>query len=347
MLILDSEGLIMQANPACLKLLNYEPGELDGKPVSELLAGHRERVWPKISRLSKRSVQIGDNQKVRLCRKGGAEFSGSLQITKLTADGAYYAGIVHSKEATLTVSEIALSLQKEKELNQRKSSFVSMASHEFRTPLSSIQLSASLIEHYFDRLDRAKIFKHLQQISTAVADMTGTLNDLLSLEKMEAINFQPAYQQLQLAGFCKEIIAQVEPILKNGQSIILHPSEDGAVVITDPNLLRHCLVNLLTNAAKYSPEDSVITLLIGASSNHYWLKVTDQGIGIPITEQARLFEPFFRAGNVGDIPGTGLGLSIVRKCAGLLNGTITFKSQVGIGTIFDLYYPQPSLLKKN
>lgn len=354
MVIADASGKILLVNPAALKLLGYPAAALRGKPLEILLdpevisSEHPVNHYP----VGKQSVVIGDKNGTRLVKKSGSVFPARMVISRVSGKAPYYAAIIHdlsreqntknlrSAVAALEQSReaISLSLVREEESGRTKSRFVALASHEFRTPLSSIQLSASLIEHYFDRLDKDKIFQHLHKIGLAVADMTGTLNDLLSLEKIESGHVNTERRLFCLADQCRDIAEQFRPHLKDGQEFLQDHQAAEAVVYSDYTLLRHCLVNLLSNASKYSPEDAKIGLASGVDEKGYWLQVRDQGLGIPEVEQAGLFEPFFRATNVADIPGTGLGLSIVKKCADLLAGTVTCHSSVDTGTIFRLEF---------
>lgn len=366
--IADAAGGIVLANPAALAMLGYQANELTVWTVDELLfpaANGKGQILHR-SGTGKRAVIVGEKSKTLLRKKDGTVFPARLVITQLIENKPYYACIIHDlsdhqkdkapdlqpgklaarlKAMEKSKEEFRITLVKEQESGRMKSRFVALASHEFRTPLSSIQLSASLIEHYFDRLDKEKIFRHLHKISLAVADMTGTLNDLLSLEKIESGHMAVQYQQVDPAEFCRVTAEQMGSHLKDGQKILQQHRQPGKLVITDSKLLRHCLANLLSNALKYSPENSRITLASGISRNHYWLQVSDHGIGIPQAGQEHLFEPFFRAENVADIPGTGLGLSIVKKCADLLKGSVTCKSREGRGTSFKLRFPliKPSL----
>lgn len=243
--------------------------------------------------------------------------------------------------------EISLSLAKEKEISQLKSHFVSLASHEFRTPLSSILLSASLIEEYYDRLNKQKILGHLSRIKNAVNDLNGVLNDFLSIERIESGKIEAIFREFELNDLCRGVINEMQALVKPGQNICLESSCTEIMVYLDPNLLRHCLVNLLSNAIKYSPENSNITISILKTNNHCRISVTDHGIGIPANQQHRLFEAFFRAENVTGISGTGLGLNIVKRYADLMNVEITCTSTENGGTTFNLTFKLEKYAKLN
>ncbi|MGN6179892.1 MAG: sensor histidine kinase [Mucilaginibacter sp.] len=236
--------------------------------------------------------------------------------------------------------EVSLSLAKEKEISQLKSHFVSLASHEFRTPLSSILLSASLIEQYYDRLNKQKILGYVSRIKNAVNDLNGVLNDFLSIERIESGKVEAVFKKFELNDLCRSIISEMQALVKPGQDIYLESSSSEIMVCLDPNLLRHCLVNLLSNAIKYSPENSNIGICILKTTDECQLSVTDHGIGIPTNQQHRLFEAFFRADNVIDISGTGLGLNIVKRYADLMNIQIKYNSAEHSGTTFTLVFKQ-------
>lgn len=213
-----------------------------------------------------------------------------------------------------------------------------MASHEFRSPLSQIQLSASLIERYFQQLDQDKIMAHLKKIRLAVNDMTDTLDDFLSLERIEAGVFRPELRPFDLVILAEEVCAQMQPVA-GGRELICRHSGKEHVIFSDRNLLKHCAVNLLSNAIKYSGQPGCIVLKTEVSTRGYTLSVSDKGIGIPVKEQQKLFEPFFRASNAAEVPGTGLGLHIVQNYVHQLSGEISVKSRENKGTTLSLSFP--------
>jgi signal transduction histidine kinase len=235
--------------------------------------------------------------------------------------------------------EVSFSLIKEKELGQLKSRFVSMASHEFRTPLSAVQLSAVLIEKYAQPYDNENIRKHVAKIKGSVGILTGILNDFLSLEKLEAGKVEVACMPFDLVKFSEELTEELQLVAKQNQSIIYQHTGTASQVSLDQNLVRHCVTNLIGNAIKYSGENTFIEFSTDISPERCVITVKDNGIGIPEADQKHLFEAFFRAHNTGNIPGTGLGLNIVARYAGLMNGSVDFKSNVSQGTLFTITFP--------
>ena len=235
--------------------------------------------------------------------------------------------------------EILNSLEKEKELGELKSRFVSMASHEFRTPLTTIQSSANLITKYSETEQQGSRQKHADRIGKSVKNLTNILNDFLSLEKLESGKLSVQKNSLDLPVFLEEVVDEMNATLKPGQEIKVEC--EVLKVLTDEHVLRNILINLISNASKYSSENDAINILVKQESNQMVIAVKDAGIGIPKEEQKNLFERFFRAGNVTNIQGTGLGLNIVRKYAELLDAQIDFSSLEGKGSEFSLKIPNP------
>ncbi len=235
--------------------------------------------------------------------------------------------------------EVKHALERERELNELKSKFVSIASHEFRTPLSTVLSSASLVMQYKEKGDLAKIDKHVNRIKSSVSHLTNILNDFLSLGKLEEGKIDIAKETLSLSEFLHEIREEMKPQLKEKQTVTLQITGKEKPVSTDPKVLRNILFNLISNASKYSDAGKPISILVTFWENHLDIAVTDQGIGIPREDLKHLFERFFRASNAGQVQGTGLGLNIVKRYVELLNGEIKFTSQEGKGSTFTVILP--------
>ncbi|WP_218022351.1 sensor histidine kinase [Chryseotalea sanaruensis] len=235
--------------------------------------------------------------------------------------------------------ELMKTLEKEKELNTLKSRFVTMASHEFRTPLTTILSSAFLVENYTGQQVENERKKHLERIKRAVNGLTELLNDFLSLGQLEEGKVHLMLKSMNLKVFCEDLIQEVSLTKKEGQKIVFEFEGEDTEIAMDKHLLRNILLNLLSNAIKYSPISSNIGLTISVASKNITLKVSDQGIGIPPDEQKLIFKRFFRAKNTIQIQGTGLGLNIVRRYVKLLTGKIFFESRLDKGTIFTVILP--------
>ena len=238
--------------------------------------------------------------------------------------------------------EIRKSLAKERELNELKSRFVAMTSHEFRTPLATILSSAELLERYADRLPAEDKDDLHRSIRASVERMTKMLDNVLTIGKAEAnmLQFSPA--PTDLAAFCEQLADEMR--LSAGERYTLEFSYEGPhdAVRVDEKLLRHALSNLLSNAFKYSPDGGKVDFRVQVGLREARFDVQDHGIGIPPEDQARLFETFHRARNVGSIAGTGLGLAIVKKSLDLHGGTVVVESNPGAGTLFRVTIPLSS-----
>jgi PAS domain S-box-containing protein len=236
--------------------------------------------------------------------------------------------------------ELRKTLEKEKELNELKSRFVSMTSHEFRTPLTTILSSSELLEFNRYRWTEEKQLTHLHRIQNAVHHLTQLLNDVLTLSRAEAgkLEFKPS--PIDLVPFCRELVEELQPSgVPTHEITFTHEGNDATVTVLDQRLLRHILGNLVSNAIKYSPEGSTVEFSLTQRSDRVLFKIKDYGIGIPAEDQPRLFESFHRAENVGTIQGTGLGLAIVKQCVDLHGGEMTVESVVGKGTTFVVSLP--------
>ena len=229
--------------------------------------------------------------------------------------------------------EMRRALAKEKELRELKSSFISMASHEFRNPLSSILLCVNSLEA--ENMSRSERQFYLQSIQSAAMTMQSLLEDILIISQSETGRQKLNPTPLNLADFCQQIIQEIKSTHNLDDKI------GSSLVCLDKKSLRHILTNLLSNALKYSPQEEAVDLNIALSTKQtkVTIEVCDRGMGIPPESQKHLFESFYRASNVGDIPGTGLGLSIVKKSVDLHGGTIMVDSKINQGTTIKVTLP--------
>jgi PAS domain S-box-containing protein len=238
--------------------------------------------------------------------------------------------------------EAQKALEKERELNELKSKFVSIASHEFRTPLSTILSSISLIEQYNARNEKEKVVKHTQRVRSSVNHLTGILNDFLSLGKLEEGKIDVKFEDVHLPTLFNDIKEEVKVLLKEGQQIEIKIDNNAGQLNSDPRILRNILFNLLSNASKYSGSGKLITLSSVLKGNDVLISIKDEGIGIPVEDQKHMFDRFFRASNAGNVQGTGLGLNIVKRYVELLNGNISFTTEHQKGSTFFVSIPTPS-----
>lgn len=228
---------------------------------------------------------------------------------------------------------------KANELNELKSRFISMASHEFRTPLSTVLSSLSLLNRYHSLGDEEKYKKHTKKIKAAVANLTELLDYFLSVEKLEEGKVQLEREDFDLYDQIFHQVNDMREIVKGGQSIIFESELTTLPVCMDHKIARTIVQNLLSNAIKYSDDGKQIKLTLALEGNQIKLKVQDEGMGIPEDEQGQLFERFYRARNAGNIQGTGLGLNIIKKYIELMGGSITFESKLDKGTTFFVSLP--------
>jgi signal transduction histidine kinase len=219
-----------------------------------------------------------------------------------------------------------------KELNVLKSNFISMVSHEIRTPLALILSSAEILNRYLERLSPEKRRRHLDTIGHSVARMAMLVEDVLMFSRAEAgaLDFKPA--QLELGGFCHQLVDEVQSATSRRCPIRLVIPESAGSAGVDETLMHHILVNLLTNAVKFSKPGDEVVLEVNVKPHEALFEVQDHGIGIPEEELKKLFEPFYRGRNAVHIPGTGLGLVIVKRCVERHGGTLEIDSREGAGS---------------
>jgi PAS domain S-box-containing protein len=256
--------------------------------------------------------------------------AGVLRMTGINVD------IDNRKRAE---AELLAAVQREKELSEMKSKFVSTASHEFRTPLATMLSSAELLEHYSDSLSPAEKLNLLQTIQSGAKRMSELIDDVLTLGRTESGVLKLNPGRMNLRELCSKVVAEFR-IAQGGQHLIsLVDGFDRADADMDERLLRHILNNLLSNAVKYSPPGSEVTFSLARRNEQAVIEIQDRGIGIPAQDQPRLFESFYRASNVENRPGTGLGLAIVKKSVELHGGEISVTSALGAGTRFTVVLP--------
>lgn len=239
-----------------------------------------------------------------------------------------------------TERHLLQALAAERELNNLKTSFVSMVSHEFRTPLGVIMVAGEVLARYFDRLTAEQRAEHLTAITGSVQRMSRIMEDVLLLSRMEAGRMTADPEELNLRLLCLRVADEVRSSAGPGAAIEADlDSGVPALGMGDGNLVRHILINLLTNAVKYSAPGAPVELRLRREGANAVFTVSDRGIGIPEADQPRVFEIFHRGGNTGQISGTGLGLVIVKRCCELHRGTISLQSAEGCGSMFKVILP--------
>ncbi|WP_264520875.1 PAS domain-containing sensor histidine kinase [Flavobacterium sp. N1994] len=371
----DDFGTVESINPTACVLFGYSEQEVLGNNIALLIPS---LDWPSRDYFSSRYKTTVDSPFIEKARelkgrtKEGYQFPFKLGVSEVHYAGRkIYAGFIHDlsqqkadeerlknyashleelvelrtktlndtiKALEKSKEKVSATLEKEKTLSKLKNRFLSMASHEFRTPLSTAQLSASLIEKYAEPLENANITKHAGKIINAVTNLTTVLNDFLYIEQLEIGRVKTNITYFDLKKLGEEITEEMQLLAKGQQQIHFTHNGTQKLMHLDANLLKNSIINLITNAIKYSNDTSRIEFTTEINDTNCIITVKDEGIGIPQEDQNHLFEPFFRAHNTGNIPGTGLGLNIVARYIALMNGCISYSSIVNEGTQFTLTF---------
>ena len=352
----DEKGIIKLFNPEAVKKTGYKESEVVNKKALLFLHNKNEiekkrneifnvsgiKIKSDFGVLVQTSVQnTYKEEPYTYIRKNGTTFPISLTITAIKNNAGEVTGFVavaiDISERKKAEEKLLKALEKEMELNELKSRFVSMASHEFRTPLSTVLSSAYLIEKYNIAEDQPKREKHLQRIISSVNMLTDILNDFLSVGKIEEGKIQVRLSDFNLREYIQSISEEIKNTLKKNQHINYHHhgKQDAQM---DTSLLKHIIMNLVSNASKFSPEGSTIEINTFNDEKYIKLSVKDSGMGISKEDQQHLMERFFRGANAGNVQGTGLGLHIVSKYTELMNGKISCKSELQKGTNFTIKF---------
>jgi len=372
---MDEIGIIETINPSTCMLFGYLEEEIKGQNISILIPALDHNSYKNLSNYkATRQLSItGIGHEPVGLHKAGYQFPIKLRISEVQSSGrTVFAGFIHDlsqykideecfndnashmeelvKERSKSLNDtifalekekekISISLEKEKKISKLKNRFLSMASHEFRTPLSTIQLSASLIEKYAIPFESESISKHIAKIKNSVTSLTAILNDFLYFEKLEIGKMQAVFTSFDLVKFGDEITEEMQFLAKPNQNIRCKHVGIQTIVNLDANLLKNCAINLIGNAIKYSGNNCYIDFTTEINDSYCLISVHDNGIGIPLEEQKHLFQAFFRAHNTSNVSGTGLGLNIVQRYVSLMKGTAEFKSNQKEGTLFTLKFP--------
>lgn len=239
----------------------------------------------------------------------------------------------------LNAALLRAELEKEKELIELREHFISMVSHDFRTPLAVIQTTSDLLGRYHERISTEQRLKCVHDMQVQIKYMLELLDDVLLVDRARAGKLRSEIAAVDLTSFCRDILDLLQLTDLGGHRFVFLHNGDLKAVATDENLLRRILINLLSNAIKYSPAGSEIQFEVAAPNDELQIRVSDEGIGIPVEDQERLFEIFHRGSNTGRIGGTGLGLPIVKSSIDALGGTIDYESTEGKGTTFWVRIP--------
>ncbi len=361
---MNENGLIQFFNPEAIRLTGYEAAEVVKKhnPTlfhrsieievcrEELFKQHKIVTTNDFDVIKQKALRNEiNNLECFFVNKHKEEIPVSLTITPIKNKKNKIIGfmgvaidISDRKKAEINLLE---ALNKEKKLGEMKSRFVSMASHEFRTPLSTILSSAYLIEKYTECSEQQKREKHISRIISSVNNLTNILNEFLSVGKIEEGKLVLHVSNFNIKKLIETIVTDLNPLLKKGQKID-YTHEGSEMIELDNSLLKNIILNLLSNAIKFSYENSMIIITSSYHDDEFVIKVVDNGIGITKDDQEHLMDRFFRGSNAVNVQGTGLGLHIVSKYVERMQGRISYESEINKGTSFTIVFT-PSLLDVN
>lgn len=333
-----AEGRFLEVNDSFCRMTGYTAAEILGQTYETSSLWIAPEDCEDFVRTLKEKGSVS-NREITFRHRSGELRTGlfSAELIHLMGETCILSMAKDISDRKQAETEILKALAREKELSELKSRFVSMVSHEFRTPLTTIQSSAELLEYYDWTAEERQI--QFGQIKDAVHQMTQLLEDVLLIGKIEAGKLEPKPVVFDLVALCQEVLQEMQYQSPTPDSIAFIVTGEPQMVFLDPKLMRQILSNLLSNAVKYSPTSDPIELQVIYAADCVTLRVRDEGIGIPAEALDHLFEPFFRASNAETIQGTGLGLAIVKKCVELQNGHIWVESQVNVGTTFTITLP--------
>ncbi|RYF87531.1 MAG: PAS domain S-box protein [Chitinophagaceae bacterium] len=358
--ITDQKGIIRHVNENFCRISRYSANELLGQDHRIINSGHHSKAFIRDLWVTIANGKIWRGEIKNKAKDGTYYWVDTTIVPFLNENGKPYQYLAirsditqrkHAEEQLYKINEeleskvrertfeLTEALEREKALSEMKSRFVSMASHEFRTPLSAILSSTSLLEHYTNPEQAEKRAKHIDRIKSSVKNLTSILDDFLSLEKLEQGRVEPHYVHFDLYEFLADVMEEMEGMTKKKQQKIVFSYLGEREVTQDKKILRNILLNFLSNAVKYSPEGKEVQLRAMVAEDTISISVKDEGIGIPAEAQKELFSKFHRANNALHIQGTGLGLHIVKRYVELLDGSISFNSQESRGTTFRFDIP--------
>lgn len=353
----DSRGYIIEWNKHCHQVTGYEKNDAYSQKFTELLL--EEKDHPEFERLLRQVLrnESVDHYEIPIRTRERKELILMLSATPRvttngTVNGVTFVGqditelTEYRRSLEKKIEERTLELQralnKEKEVVEMKSRFVSIASHEFRTPLSSIQFATRFIKQHHHKIGIDELNQKLDNIEKQIQHMTHLLDDVLTYGKSESGKIKLVLTTIPVREFVSRIVEEVGHSTRNTHTIEYSLKNLPESISTDEKLLRNILINLFTNAIKFSPGKERVFFSMEKTDDHIVFEVRDEGVGIPADEIDKIFEPFLRGTSADAIQGTGLGLSIVKKAVELLQGSIAVKSQPGAGSTFIVKIPNPS-----
>ncbi|MEH6748008.1 MAG: PAS domain-containing sensor histidine kinase [Maribacter arcticus] len=357
-ILVNTKQEIVATNSSAEEMFGYDKDELIGNSLDCIIPKryhhkHSEHFSSFMEKSEKR--KMGNGRDLSGLRKNGEEFPVEAGLNPFVLYGNSYVmalvtDITDRKNYTQNLEQIVQkrtkqltdALEKEKELNELKTRFLSLVSHEFKTPLSSILTSSTLLSKYTETDQQENRDKHINTIKTKVRQLNTILNDFLSVERLELGKVNYSIEEFPLSRLVNEVVYDANMLLKTGQDIIYPDNIDEVLITFDEKALALALSNVLHNAVKYSSEDSIIKILFKVEKEFLILEVIDEGIGIPKEQQKHIFDRYFRAENALLIQGTGIGLNIVKQHLENLGAILTFISEENIGSTFIIQIPKAS-----
>ncbi len=339
--VVGAEGLLEYANPLTCQLVGADPAAVEGTPVAAFFPiCFADNLLQMIVEVREINTPVYTEGTLEV--QGQAYWLSTWLVPIYDAQERFVSILGTSRDITdQKQADEALKhgLQTEKQLNEMRSSFFSMTSHQFRTPLSTILLSIELLLKYGSSWDDAKRSEHLRRVQEAAHRLHHLLEDILMITRLELGRYAPAPKEFDLIEFCENMLQEIAVNDRDLHQIDCQHTPEQITVFADQSLLGRVFDNLLSNALKYSPDGTCVTVRLEQEGNQILIDVTDQGMGIPEREMMNLFQPFQRASNAIEIPGTGIGLTIVKKSIELMSGTVFLKSKEGQGTTFRVGFP--------
>jgi len=340
-LTVDLCGIIQTANRAAARLFGYDDEALVGQPLVRLLG------WEFQGAATFRQLNGERGHELRGLRADGSAIPIYFSLNELQLDDdSVYTCIIqdmtyrkHMEEQAVEKERMRLALEKEREMRALKNRFLSMMSHELRTPLASISLSYDMLKKYGSISTEEEREQALDNIHVQVDLLKEMIGDVLTLSRGDSEGFQIAAESCDMITYCRDVLEEFQFHYHHSHRVEFACEAHQLRAEIDRKLLRRALTNLISNAIKYSPQGGLVLFHLSQEGDELVMSISDEGIGIPPEDQARLFEPFHRARNTDNIPGTGLGLAITRQMVELHNGTLHFSSRVGVGTNFVIRLP--------
>lgn len=344
-------GIIQSVNPAMEVMFDYRQVDLVGQPITVLFDDVDRDHYTQLFNRTKRVTFPDRRHEVQGITRTGkvVPIDIALSRTKLGVTWLY-TGMVydltprkHMESVLLAQQTTQSQLNKQLELNELKSRFMSMISHELRTPLSIMLLSSDFLKRYEHRMSEAERLECITTIQTQIQQMEELVNDVGILSRNEGEYGKLQRETVDLIDFCRDVIANMRMLDNDAHPIVLHTPLSHFEMLVDAKLMRQIFNNLIGNAIKYSAPASEVNVVLRTSGAELLIEVSDKGIGIPQADQAHLFEPFFRASNIGVRSGTGLGLAVAKRAVELHGGQISFRSLQNNGTTFHIRLPLSQL----